>query len=60
MLAPYSKVAGQTFFAFADANADKISHFRSLGQNQIGLEDLYGGGDFDFDDGIYSFEFELL
>lgn len=60
ILAPYSKVAGQTFFAFADANADKISHFRSLGQNQIGLEDLYGGGDFDFDDGIYSFEFELL
>ena len=60
MLAPYSKVAGETFFAFADANADKISHFRSLGQNQIGLEDLYGGGDFDFDDGIYSFEFELL
>ena len=53
-------MGGQTFFAFTDANADKISRFLSLGENQIGLEDLYGGGDFDFDDGIYSFEFELL
>ena len=46
---------GNTFFAFADANTDGISHFRSLGSNLFGLEDQLGGGDLDYDDHIVGF-----
>jgi hypothetical protein len=31
-----------------------ISHFRRLGDNVFGMEDLLGGGDLDFDDHIFS------
>lgn len=51
MLAPYAIVSGaDTYFAYAAANADLIPHFKVLGTNIIGLEDLSGGGDKDFDD----------
>jgi hypothetical protein len=54
LLAPYAVVADnsgtRTYFAFAAANGDGISHFRSLGDNIFGLEDQFGGGDRDFDD----------
>ena len=54
LLAPYAVVNGSdTYFAFGAANADKISHFRVLGTNVIGLEDLGGGGDKDFDDVVF-------
>jgi hypothetical protein len=56
-LAPFAKVAGDTFFAFAGANGDGISHFRSLGTNLFGLEDMRGGGDLDFDDHVVGFNF---
>ena len=49
-LAPFAQVNGNTFFAYGAANSDGISHFRSLGNNLLGLEDLWGGGDNDFDD----------
>jgi len=49
-LAPFAQVNGSTFFAFADANADGFGHFRVLGQNLLGFEDVFGGGDRDFDD----------
>jgi hypothetical protein len=59
MLAPFAEVdAGKTrhtFFAFNEANADGLQHFQVLGDNVFGLEDLYGGGDRDFDDLIFSF-----
>ena len=52
-LAPMAVVNGSdTFFAYAAANSDGFAHFRSLGDNIIGLEDLWGGGDRDFDDMI--------
>ena len=54
-IAPFAQVNGNTFFAFAKANADGISHFRSLGNNLFGLEDQLGGGDLDFDDHIVGF-----
>jgi hypothetical protein len=52
MIAPYASVhnTDQTYFSFTEANADGISHFREFGNGVIGLEDLYGGGDNDFDD----------
>jgi hypothetical protein len=61
LLAPYARVAntGETYFSFAAANSDGLSHFRVLGSNVIGLEDLNGGGDQDFDDLIASFNFKL-
>jgi hypothetical protein len=59
MLAPLAEVdAGttrHTFFAFNEANADGVQHFQVLGDNIFGFEDLYGGGDRDFDDHIFSF-----
>jgi Domain of unknown function (DUF4114)/Metallo-peptidase family M12B Reprolysin-like/Calx-beta domain len=40
------------YTAFAGANADKTEHIRSLGNNTFGFEDMYGGGDRDFNDAI--------
>ena len=61
LLAPYATVAqtGDTFFFFGSANSDGLNHFRVLGSGVIGLEDLNGGGDQDFDDNIVSFSFKL-
>ena len=56
-LAPFSRVDGQTFFAFASANDDGVGHFHMLGSNNIGFEDLPGGGDLDYDDQVMSFHF---
>mgnify|MGYP001235546714 CR=1 FL=1 len=36
-----------------------IAHFREFGNGVIGLEDLYGGGDNDFDDLIFGFDLKL-
>ena len=57
IIAPYAIVNENTFFAYADANADGYEHFKSLGTNTFGLEDMYGGGDKDNDDLIISFNF---
>jgi len=59
ILAPFAVVksgrVSNTYFAFDRANPDGIQHFQMLGDNTFGLEDLYGGGDRDFDDLIVSF-----
>ena len=54
LLAPLAVVdnrkgESETYFAFEEANTDGIAHFKSMGSNCIGLEDLRGGGDNDFD-----------
>ena len=59
-IAPFAQVNGNTFFAFADANPDRLSHFRSLGSNLFGLEDQLGGGDLDFDDHVFGFSISGL
>jgi hypothetical protein len=59
-LAPYALVNGNTFFAYGAANSDGISHFRSLGNNLFGLEDISGGGDRDYDDLVIGFNFTAL
>jgi len=53
-------VNGDSFFAFGAANSDNISHFRILGNNMFGLEDLRGGGDRDFNDVILGFSFSAV
>jgi hypothetical protein len=59
-LAPFAQVKGRTFFAYAGANSDGISHFRTLGTNLFGLEDQFGGGDLDFDDHVIGFNFSQI
>ena len=59
-LAPYALVNGNTFFAFSAASSDGISHFRSLGNNLFGLEDVFGGGDADYDDMVIGLNFTSL
>lgn len=38
------------YFNYLGANPDKQDHFRLLGNNNFGIEDLYGTGDRDFND----------
>jgi VCBS repeat-containing protein len=42
--------AVHAYFNYLGANPDKLDHFRLLGNNNFGVEDLYGGGDRDFND----------
>ena len=58
IIAPYAVVnETDTYFAFGAANSDGYDHFKSLGLNTFGLEDLNGGGDKDNDDMIIRFDF---
>jgi len=59
-LAPYAKVDGNTWFAFKEANSDGFAHFKMLGANRFGLEDMKGGGDLDFNDHIITFAVDTL
>jgi hypothetical protein len=59
-LAPYALVNGNTFFAYSAASSDGISHFRSLGNNLFGLEDVFSGGDLDYDDMVIGFNFTTI
>jgi Calx-beta domain/Domain of unknown function (DUF4114) len=46
-------LAGATspvYFGNAIGNADKVDHIRLLGDNKFAFEDLFGGGDRDFND----------
>lgn len=43
-----------SFFNFEAANPDATAHVRRLGQNLWGFEDLFGGGDRDFNDMLLS------
>jgi hypothetical protein len=38
------------YFTFLGANSDGVDHVRILGDNTFGFEDLFGGGDNDFND----------
>jgi hypothetical protein len=42
------------FFNYIGANSDKVDHFRLVGANTFGVEDVYGGGDRDFNDLVVS------
>jgi len=59
-LAPYAKVNENIWFAFKEANSDTFAHFKMLGANQFGLEDMKGGGDLDFNDHIITFAVNTL
>lgn len=57
LLAPFAQANGDLFFGFSKANDDGISHFTTHGVNLIGLEDIFGGGDNDYDDFLIGFNF---
>ena len=38
------------YFNYVAANADRVDHFKLLGNNTFGVEEMYGGGDRDFND----------
>lgn len=40
------------FFSYLGANSDGRDHIRLLGDNTFGFEDLFGGGDGDFNDAV--------
>ncbi|TVQ54815.1 MAG: DUF4114 domain-containing protein, partial [Spirulina sp. DLM2.Bin59] len=51
---PNNRAGGiNAFFAFQTANPDRQNHVMLLGSNTFGFEDLFGGGDRDFNDMIF-------
>jgi 2',3'-cyclic-nucleotide 2'-phosphodiesterase (5'-nucleotidase family) len=50
----------QVYFPFLGANPGQVDHFRLLGDNAFGLEDLPGGGDFDYNDMIVRVNLSLV
>jgi hypothetical protein len=46
------------YFNYVGANTDRVDHFRLLGNNTFGAEDLYGGGDRDFNDLVVTATFK--
>ncbi len=55
-----NNVQGQgplAYFAYLGANPDGVDHVRLLGDNSFGFEDLFGGGDKDFNDMVLEVNF---
>jgi Domain of unknown function (DUF4114)/Cysteine-rich secretory protein family len=47
---PEPNTASNVYFNYQAANVDKTEHIRMLGTNSFGFEDLFGGGDRDYND----------
>lgn len=47
------------YFSFLGANPDGVEHIRLLDNNTFAFEDLFGGGDNDFDDLFFRTDFEV-
>lgn len=58
--APFAIVSTtqQTYFAFAAVNTDGVNHFKKMGDNVFGLEDIHGGGDRDYNDLLVGIDFK--
>ena len=48
------------YFNYLGANPDKLDHFRLLGNNTFGVEDLYGSGDRDFNDVVVNVNIKVV
>ncbi|WP_414494657.1 hypothetical protein [Synechococcus sp. MIT S9504] len=60
-IAPYAIVEGESLFAFGAANKSNVSHFRTLGDNQFGFEDIIGKSSTgDYDDMVIGLTFNPL
>jgi Calx-beta domain/Domain of unknown function (DUF4114) len=49
---PQNQASGNihAYFNYAGGSSDGVDHFRLLGDNKFGVEDMYGGGDRDYND----------
>ena len=47
------------YFNFVGANSDNTDHFKLLANNTFGVEDMYGGGDRDFNDIIVTMNVKI-
>ncbi|MBD2528454.1 DUF4347 domain-containing protein [Nostoc flagelliforme FACHB-838] len=47
------------YFGFLGANPDRVDHIRLLGNNTFGFEDLFGGGDRDYNDIVFKIDLTL-
>jgi Domain of unknown function (DUF4114)/Cysteine-rich secretory protein family len=57
---PDANGANNVYFHYQAANADKTEHVRMLGANRFGFEDLFGGGDRDYNDLIFQITTKVL
>ncbi|MGB7443107.1 MAG: choice-of-anchor I family protein [Coleofasciculaceae cyanobacterium] len=48
------------YFNYQAANPLGIDHFRLLGDNTFGAEDIFGGGDLDYNDLVFQVEFAVV
>ena len=51
------RTTGHTYWAFAAGNEGNVVHQWNYGLNVVGWEDMYGGGDFDFNDLVVGVDF---
>jgi hypothetical protein len=51
------RTTGHTYWAFASANEANVVHQWNYGLNVVGWEDMYGGGDYDFNDLVVGIDF---
>jgi hypothetical protein len=47
----------QAYFAYLGANPDRVDHIKLLGDNHFGFEDVFGGGDKDYNDIVLNVKF---
>ena len=47
------------YFNYVGGNSDQVDHFKLLGNNSFGVEDMYGGGDRDFNDLIVTMNIKI-
>ena len=48
------------YFSYMGANPDRVDHVRLLGDNTFGFEDLFGGGDLDYNDVIFQVDCQIV
>ncbi len=53
-------VVPQVYFNYKAANADNVEHIKMLSPNKFGFEDMYGGGDRDYNDLIFQVNAQVI
>ena len=48
------------YFNYIGANSDGVDHFKLLANNTFGVEDMYGGGDLDFNDLVVNMNIKIV
>ena len=48
------------YFSYIGANPERVDHVRLLGDNTFGFEDLFGGGDLDYNDIVFQVNCQIV